>query len=74
MWFYGDSLYNQSHYTGRTGMVSVGKEVTLAVKVKNRLKRNKRNKSTESEGSIQDFSPQIPPSRRAVAGRYPPNV
>lgn len=45
---YGEKMYNQSHYTGRTGMVSVGKELTLALKVKRKLNR-KRQSSEEQQ-------------------------
>ena len=75
----GDKVYNQSHYTGRTGMVSIGKELTLAVRVKQKFKR-KRSKDNRppresggeqsGEDTLESLPPRIPPSRRAVSGRH----
>jgi len=74
----GDKLYNQSHYTGRTGMVSVGKELTRAVRVRERFKKNldknknkvTRKDSSEDADTIESLPPRVPPSRRAVSGRH----
>ena len=57
---YGEKMYNQSHYTGRTGMVSVGKELTLALKVKRKLNR-KRQRSEEQQAN--DHSENDKPRR-----------
>jgi len=74
MKYYGDKVYNQSHYSGRTGMVSVGKELTRAIRAKDRFKRKNRDKkptrkdSSEDADTIESLRPNIPPSRQA-AGR-----
>ena len=76
MKYYGDKVYNQSHYSGRTGMVSVGKELTRAIRAKDRFKRKNRDKkptrkdSSEEADTIESLRPNIPPSRQAVSGRH----
>ena len=76
MYRMGDKVYNQSHYTGRTGMVSIGKELTLAVRVKQKFKRKKSNDRPKESGeqsgedTLESLPPRIPPSRRAVSGRH----
>ena len=57
---YGEKVYNQSHYTGRTGMVSVGKELTLALKVKRKLnrKRQRSEKQKLSEECSENEGPR----------------
>lgn len=51
---YGEKVYNQSHYTGRTGMVSVGKELTLALKVKRKLNRKQQRFNREEQADCSE--------------------
>ena len=44
---YGDKVYNQSHYSGRRGMASIGADVTRMNNVINKFKTQNRS---EPEG------------------------
>ena len=58
---YGDKVYNQSHYSGRTGMASIGKEVTKTMKVKNAAQKFKtyKRKRTEDLAANKNSEPDL---------------
>jgi hypothetical protein len=54
----GKKVYNQSHYSGRNGMVTVGKNQNF--------ERNKKSTMSETTDSFDTTTDSVPPSRLAV--------